>query len=253
VSIQVRPNRLKSKLINAEPHSWALLDIMSVELVEVLGIVGFDSFLIDGEHVALNEEKILEIVRAAERFQMTPMIRLRSFDFAEVGRLLDMGIQGIQATHIRSGAEAQRLIDCAKYPPIGKRGFGRFSRLNCYGMADEAEALKAGNEGVVLIVAIENLEGAQNIEEIVKVEGLDLVVIGPSDLSVSMGLPGQYDDPRFQKVMADIKRAIANSKYGAGQKVKRIAGDSVSLVFAQAMTEVLAGKRSMNAFRGLNP
>lgn len=253
MSIQVRPNRLKSKLVSGEAHSWALLDIMSVELVEVLGMVGFDSFLIDGEHVAMNEEKILDVVRAAERFQMTPMIRLRSFDFAAIGRLLDMGIQGIQATHIRTAAEAEHLINCAKYPPIGKRGFGRFSRLNCYGMADEAEALKAGNDGVVLIVAIENIEGAENIDEIVKVEGLDLVVIGPSDLSVSMGIPGMYDHPRFQKVMTDIKRSIANSRYGAGQQVKRIAGDSVSLVFAQAMSEVLAGKRSMGAFRGLNP
>lgn len=252
MSIQVRSNRLKSKLVKGQANSWALLDIMSVELVELLGMVGFDSFLIDGEHVARDEQTVQELVRAAERFDMTPMIRLRTVDFAEIGRLLDMGIQGIQATHIRTAAEAEHLIKCTKYPPVGKRGFGRFSRLNCYGLADEEQALKAGNEGVLLIVAIENIEGAQNIDEIVAVDGLDLIVIGPSDLSVSMGIPGQYAHPRFQQVMADIKRSIANSQYGACQQAKRIGGDSVSLVFAQAMREVLAGTRSMGAFRGLD-
>jgi 4-hydroxy-2-oxoheptanedioate aldolase len=252
MAFQVRLNRLKKKLLSGQDSSWVLLDIMSVEIVEILGMLGFDSFLMEGEHAALNEDKIQDLVRAAERFEMTPTIRLRTIDFGQVGRLLDIGVQGIQATHIRSAADAEHLVKCTRYPPLGQRGFGRFSRLNCFGMADEADALKCGNEAVLVTIAIEDLEGAENIAEILKTDGLDMVVIGPSDLSASMGIPGQYENPRFQGVIEKIRSAIASSRYSARGHGKRIGGDSVSLVIAQALGEVLAGKRSMGAFRGLD-
>jgi len=250
VEFKIRPNRMKRKILAGEDHRWLLLDFMSVELVEIIGTLGFDYIMIEGEHGALNEDRIQDLVRAAERYDMTPCIRLQEIYPDQIGRLLDIGIQGIHFCHARNGADVERFVRAAKYPPLGDRGFGRFSRLNAFGLSDEAEAIKAGNEELFLSIAIEDIEGANNIEEICATPGLDHIGIGSSDLSASMGIPGQYDNPEFQRVFRKVKETIRASQYGHPEG-RRIGG-SANLLIAQCMREVHAGTRTMNVFKGLN-
>ena len=199
MEVKYRRNRMKQKILSGQDHSWLLLDLMSIELIEIIGMLGYDYFMIEGEHAFLNEQHILDMVRAAERYDMTACIRLQPpLDPGQIGRLLDIGIQGLHYTHVRSAADVKAFVSAAKYPPIGDRGFGRFSRMNGFGLGDEQEAMKAGNEEIFLSIAIEDIEGAENIEEICAAPGLDQIGIGPSDLSASMGIPGQYSNPKFQ-------------------------------------------------------
>ena len=255
--VRIRRNKVKEKWKAGQAYSWVLLDLMSPQLVEMLGLVGFDAVMLEGEHAALDEGQILELVRAAEIANITPVIRLRSVNYEQIGRLLDIGIQGIHATHIRSKAEAEHLVKCATYPPSGERGFGRYSRANRFGLADEAAAMRDGNEAVALTIAIEDIQGAENIEEICTVEGIDSIVIGPSDLAASLGVPGDYSNPRLQETIQRIRAAIAKSRF-AGiplfAREKGIPSAAANLFIATAFGELLEGKRDFMsiAYQGID-
>lgn len=202
-SPRVRPNRLKQQKPGA-PRPFVLFDIPSPELLEIYGQLGAECFMIEGEHAAWNESVYLQFVRISEIYNMTPGIRINVLNRGEIARLLDLGIQWIHYAHVESKEDAERFVRYAKYAPIGERGFGRFSRLNRFGMADEAEAIKDGNDAVYLSCAIEDMEGVLNVKDICEVEGIDSVEVGPSDLTASMGLPGRYDHPEVQRVLQSL-------------------------------------------------
>lgn len=254
--VGTRPNRVKMKWKAGETYSWVLLDLMSPQLVEMLGKIGFDAVMLEGEHAPLSETLILDLVRAAEIADVTAVIRLRNIEFDRIGRLLDLGIQGIHATHIRSKVEAEHLVRCAKYPPLGERGFGRFARANGFGLAAEASALRDGNEAVALTIAIEDAQGAGNIAEICTVDGIDSIVIGPSDLAASLGVPGDYSNPLFRETLARVRNTIAASRYGGTPlfaRAKGIPSTAANHLIATAFRELLEGKRDYlsTAFKGL--
>ena len=208
---RVRPNLMKEKRKRGERVRSVLLDILSPDLLEVFGMVGYDAFMLEGEHHAIDENLYVQLIRTGELYGMTPSIRLRTIQPGPIARLLDIGIQGITATHIHSAEDLKNLIRCAKYPPEGERGFGRFSRLNCWGMADEAEALKAGNDALWLGGLVEDMEGVEHLDEILAVEGIDNIGIGASDLTASMGHPGDYDHPEVVRVMERIGESMAKA------------------------------------------
>jgi 4-hydroxy-2-oxoheptanedioate aldolase len=226
----VRPNRLKSKAPGA-PRPFVLLDILSPDLLEIYGMLGAECFMIEGEHAAWDESLFLHLVRVGELYGMTPGIRINTLDRGQIARLLDIGIQWIHYAHAESKEDVERFVRYAKYPPIGERGFGRFSRLNRYGMADEGEAIKAGNDAVYLSVAIEDLEGVSNVRAICEVEHIDSVEVGASDLSASMGLPGRYDHPEVRAVlqslidvMKEFPHARPPTQGGYAARTERVGG-----------------------------
>ncbi len=208
---KVRPNLSKEKRKRGERGAGVLLDILSPDLLEVFALAGYDSVMFEGEHHAQDENLYVSLIRVAEMYNMTPTIRIRTIQPGPIARLLDIGIQGITATHIHSAEDLKNLIRCAKYPPEGERGFGRFSRLNKWGMADEAEALKAGNEALWLGGLVEDMEGVEHLDEILAVPGIDSIGIGASDLTCSMGHPGDYDHPEVIEVMDRIGAAMARA------------------------------------------
>ena len=208
---KVRPNLTKERRLRGERVRSVLLDILSPDLLEVFGQAGYNAVMLEGEHHALDEGLYVNLIRVAELYNMTPTIRIRTIQPGPVARLLDIGIQGITATHIHSAEDLLNLIRCAKYPPEGERGFGRFARLNGWGKADEAEALKAGNEALWLGGLVEDIEGVEHLDEILAVKGIDSIGIGASDLTASMGHPGDYDHPEVKKVMDRIGEAMARA------------------------------------------
>lgn len=206
-------NRLRQKWLAGEKISWVLLDFMSPDLVEIIGRVGFDAIMIEGEHASVNEERILEICRVCELVGLTPVIRFRTIRPDQITRFLDAGIMGVHLTHVRSREQAEQLVACTRYPPHGERGFGTFSRINGYGLGDEAGNIATGNSNILVSVCIEDAEGAANIGDICEAEGVDAIAIGRSDLAASLGIPGAYDDPRFREVLASVESAIAGSRF----------------------------------------
>ena len=208
---KVRPNLMKERRKRGEPVRSVLLDILSPDLLEVFGMSGYNAFMLEGEHHAIDENLYVQLIRTGELYGMTPSIRIRTIQPGPVARLLDIGIQGITATHIHSAEDLRNLIRCAKYPPEGERGFGRFARLNGWGTADEADALKAGNDSLWIAGLVEDMEGVEHLDEILAVEGIDSIGIGASDLTASMGHPGDYDHPEVVKVMDRIGESMARA------------------------------------------
>jgi 4-hydroxy-2-oxoheptanedioate aldolase len=207
-----RPNLAKRKLNASETVFGTLLTVMNPELVEMLGIAGLDFIIVEGEHAPWDESQILNIVRASELVGVTPTIRLSNLEPDRICRLLDMGVQGIHCSHVGSREEAEELVRVVKLYPLGERGFGRFARANFYGVLEEDEAVRAANVESLVVVQIEDRNGIEHIQEILDVPGIDVISVGPSDLSQSYGLPGQYEHPTVKQALETFHRAAFASK-----------------------------------------
>lgn len=168
-----------------------MVTLPSPELIETLSHVGYDWLFIETEHAPLLAEAVQNIVRTAAA---TPcLIRISRGDEISIKRALDAGAAGIIVPQVNSAAHARLIVSYAKYAPQGSRGIG-LSRASLYGL-NFAEYLSQANSGTTVVVQAEHIDAVENIEEICEVDGVDAVLIGPYDLSASMGKTGRLDDP----------------------------------------------------------
>lgn len=181
---------------------WA--DGESATAIEVAGLSGFEFVIIDDEHGCHNNPNKLELVRAAENVDIAPVFRVPGFSYEDsIKKALDIGSSGILVPNISCRAEGEQAIRYAKFPPIGKRGACPYVRANNYGTKySMTEYYFKSNEEVTIMFLIENVGAVENFDEIISVGGLDAILFGRADLSVSMGVPGEYEDP---KLLLDIK------------------------------------------------
>jgi 4-hydroxy-2-oxoheptanedioate aldolase len=133
---------------------------------------------------------------------ITPFVRVPTTRPEHVSRVLDGGALGIIAPHIRSAEDAKRLVSAAKYPPLGERSASGGLPVIEYRTFPASEANPALNDATMVIVMMETLDALENVEAIAAVEGVDMMMIGTSDLSAEMGIPGKYDDPRVRDAYA---------------------------------------------------
>jgi len=182
--------------------SW--INSCSPVVAELMAAAGFDFLTVDVEHSAVDVPQVQMLLQAvcAGNPDCVPLVRLPSHDYATTKRYLDAGAMGVIAPLINSAEQAREVVQAAKYPPLGGRGVG-FCRANMYGM-QLLKAVASANDQTLVCIQIEHLEGVRNIDEILSVPGIDAVLIGPYDLSASMGITGQFDNPK----MADAKRRI---------------------------------------------
>src|SRR5882762_7955182 len=157
------------------------------QIVEIIGLAGFDAAFIDMEHTTLDLHDVQACVMAAERVGITPIVRTPGFDPAFILRLLDMGVQGIQVPHIGDAATARAAVKAVRYPPLGDRGMAAGSRVADYGRIPLVDHMAQSNREILLACMIEDMEAVERIDEIAAVEGIDLLAVGPSDLSRSLG------------------------------------------------------------------
>ena len=190
-------NHLKEKLARGEVT--ASMTVRLVHGIEIAGIAktaGFDSLYVDMEHSSLSFETTSQICMAALQVGVTPLVRVPGVD--EVQRVLDGGALGIIAPHVQTADEARRYVRSAKYPPLGDRSnAGPLPHLH-YRSFPIAEANAAVDAATMVVLQFESDEALRNAEEIVAVEGVDLVLIGTNDLLADWGIPGQYDDDRVR-------------------------------------------------------
>lgn len=208
MEFHVRKNLLKERNAKGLPSSMVLLDILNPAMVELFAMADYNVVMLEGEHHALNEESYISIVRTAEMYGMTTTIRLRSPDAGLIGRLLDIGVQGITKTHVHSADELYQLINYAKYPPEGQRGFGYYGRASWWGQIDEAEAYAAANDEILLSAICEDAEGVDHLDEILAVPGIDNIGVGASDLAAALGHAGEYDHPEVQETFSRIQESM---------------------------------------------
>jgi 4-hydroxy-2-oxoheptanedioate aldolase len=206
---------LKKRLKKGETLNGCWLNLGSSLTAEIVGLSGFDWVLIDLEHGAGVEKDVLFQLQALESTPTAPIVRVESAESARISRVLDMGAEGIMCPKVDNAAEAKKVINGLHYPPFGNRGVAKMVRTTQFGLNFNTY-YEESRDNILGIVQIETLEALENLDEIAAVEGVDVLFIGPADLSMAMGIFGQFDHPTF---VAALKKIIK-----AGKKAKKTIG-----------------------------
>jgi len=210
-------NRMKEKILQGQPALGLSLMIPSPQLVEMAGKIGFDWVLIDCEHGSISLETVELMAIAADACGVTAIVRPPKNDPEIILQYMDSGVRGIQAPHINTSAEARAIVDAVKYHPQGARSLAVGTRSAGYGFnINLADYTTQANSDILVCVQIEDKEALVNIGEIAAVEGVDVLFVGPADLSQSLGYPGQSGHPVVQEAMERAFSAIAASGRAAG-------------------------------------
>ncbi len=206
----MRTNGLKQKLMAGQRVCGVLVEFNNPELLELFGHLGYDFAFIDGQHCGVTVETARGQIRAADITGMTSIVRVPKNDPAIILEFLDAGAGGIIVPNITTRAEAEAAIAAMKYPPVGVRGgFGR-SRAANYGITQtQVEYFTKMNEEVLCLPLVEDQTALEHLPAICSTPGVDVVLIGPGDLALSMGIPGGWKDPRVQAAVEQIRVAAA--------------------------------------------
>jgi 4-hydroxy-2-oxoheptanedioate aldolase len=214
----MRTNTLKQQLRDGKPAFGVMITFPSAPVVEMLGCMGFDWVLIDNEHGSIGVESAEELIRAAELTGIAPIVRPVANKPDVIAPFLDRGAWGVQVPHVNTRAEAEAAVAACKYFPHGTRGIFSRGRPANYGIggATTAEYAAAANENTLVCLMLEEVEAIKNIDEIVTVQGIDVLFIGSGDLSQSMGYVGQQTHPEVQVLMEDGVKRIRKAGIHAG-------------------------------------
>lgn len=212
----IRANTFKAKLRTRRQAVGCWLYLGEASITEVLGSAGFDAFLVDQEHGQGALSEALPQLRAAAPFPTTMLVRVASHDPAGIKRVLDAGFEGVIVPGVESAEQARAVVDACRYPPAGRRGAAGMVRAGDYGRG-WTDYLRQHVAELMIIVQIELAAAVERVPEIARVEGIDMLFIGPLDLSASIGKPGQFDDPEVAALLDRAERAIkASGKWLGG-------------------------------------
>jgi len=203
----------RKELLGGKKLIGTLVSLPSPSVTEILCDAGFDWLFIDGEHSPLTIADIQNMLQAAGD-SCSCVVRIPATDEIFIKQVLDVGASGIIAPHVNTAEIAAQVVRFAKYPPSGERSVG-VARASAYGF-QFADYVKNANDQLALVVQIEHVEAARNIESILEVDGVDAVFIGPYDLSASMGKPGKIQDPEVQGYMNQVREACRRRKKPIG-------------------------------------
>ncbi len=171
--------------------------------VEVAGYAGFDFAILDTEHGPVSIESMQNNIRAALVSGIVPIIRVQDHQEVNIAKALDIGALGVQVPRITSAEEAEKVVKAARFYPNGSRGVCRFVRAARYSAMDRYEYFRSADDNLI-ILQLEGQEALESIDEILEVEGVDILFIGPYDLSQSLGVPGDVQNPRVIEHMEFI-------------------------------------------------
>ncbi|MFT4155386.1 HpcH/HpaI aldolase family protein [Parafilimonas sp.] len=208
---------LKQRLKHKENTIGSWITIGHQVVIDVLSNAGFDWLCIDLEHTAVDFNELQVLIGFIQSYNMAALVRVYKNEEVVIKRALDSGADGIIVPMICSGQEAKQAVEYAKYPPVGKRGVG-LNRAQRYGFGFD-EYKKWVDESLVVIAQIEHIDGVNNIEEIIRTEGIDGVFIGPYDLSASLGIPGKYNEPIVIEALKKFEDACLAGNISMGYHV----------------------------------
>jgi len=189
-----------------------LIEFRQPAVMQALKNAGYDFATIDMEHGVFDYESVANLSRYGRHIGITPLVRVPDKHYPYIARALDVGAQGIMAPRLRSAADVREVVDIMKYPPLGRRGcsFGRGH--TDFQAGPLTENMRAANEETLLIVQVETRGAIHEIDEIASLPGVDVLLIGPTDLSIELGVAGQLDSP--QLIDAIEKTIVACQRHG---------------------------------------
>ncbi len=232
-------NKLRRALLANELTLGAWIQIGHPACAEIFGRAGFDWVCVDLEHGAIDLETMANIFRALSAFDAVPVARLPLNDPIWIHRSLDAGARALIIPMVHTAAQAESAVREAKYPPRGVRGFG-YSRANVHGMDFDAYIADANDE-IAMIMQIEHADAIANLDAILAVDGVDGLLIGPLDLSGSMGITGQMDHPDMVAALRKYLDACQAHKKAAGIHIVRPNADNIRQTVEAGYTLVVLG------------
>ncbi len=208
---------LKQKLQKRELTVGSWITIGHTAVAEIMAQAGYDWLTIDMEHSAITLDIAQELIRVIELCGVAPLVRVGTNDANLIKRVMDAGAHGVIVPMVNSEEEARHAVSAVKYPPVGFRGVG-LARAQKYGM--DFEGYKSWNEEKsVVIVQVEHIRAVENLEAILSVDGVDGFIVGPYDLSGSLGCPGQFDHPKVLSALEHVKTVSKKMKAVSGYHV----------------------------------
>ena len=175
----------------------AVTDYVATEVVPTIKAAGLDFFFLDTEHSVANYRDIQNLVRAAKAMDITAIVRVTQTEGHLISRALDCGAMGIVAPRIHSVEQAKKVIENIKFPPLGIRGYGLRSIIHDYNFSGAATEMQSSNDETLTVLQMESKECVEAIYDITAIPGVDATMVGPFDLSVSLGIPGDFESTVF--------------------------------------------------------
>ena len=200
-------NSIHDRLERGDPAIGTFQILDSAMVSEMIGVAGMDFVVYDQEHGPLSAETTLRLSIAAQNAGVAPIVRVRDNRSSEIQRALDIGAAGVQVPQIETRSDAETAVEAAKFGPIGSRGLSQYVRAGEYVGSETYTADQ--NDRTALVLQVEGERGVENIDEILGVDSIDVVFLGPYDLSQSLGIPGEVTDERVEDLMNRVcERAI---------------------------------------------
>jgi 4-hydroxy-2-oxoheptanedioate aldolase len=215
---------LRSRIRSGETLIGVFSDLASTMAVELCGQAGFDWAVLDLEHGAATESDLLSLLYAAGSTRMAALVRAQSAERLRVGRALDLGAEGIMLPQLKSIDEVRTAVSYLRYPPVGQRGVALRTRGGGMGSLGHADVARTVNERVVGIVQIESGGTVADADAIAALDEVDVLFVGPADLTHSLGIPGRFDDPRYLEALASVVEASTAHGKAAGILIYDSAG-----------------------------
>lgn len=204
-------NSLKEKLARGKSCLGIFIAVGSTETIEIAGITNYDFVVLDMEHGHVDTKGLLPMIIAAERRNITAMVRIPEINSSTIVNILDLGAAGIQVPQVGSADDARNAVSGSKYYPEGTRGMGS-PRAGDYGATELKDYIREANKNTIVAVQCESREGYENIEEIAGIPGVDVIFLGPYDMSQSLGIPGDIHSPEIDEIREEILTVC--KKYG---------------------------------------
>jgi 2-dehydro-3-deoxyglucarate aldolase len=211
------PKSIKSRISDNNIVIGSWITLAHPAIAEIMARAGFDWLTIDLEHSVITIREAEELIRIIDLCGVVPLVRLSSNDPVQIKRVMDAGAHGVIVPMVNTAEEARKAVESVCYPPNGKRGVG-LARAQGYGNSFENYKDWLNNESII-IVQIEHIKAVENLDAILSVDGVDGFIVGPYDLSGSLGVPGQFDDKVMNEAMNKISAYVRNSSKISGYHI----------------------------------
>ena len=196
--------------------------IRSGEVARILAAAGFNWAFIDTEHGGFDVETIQDVCRASVMAGLSPIVRVASMEYALVARALDCGGQGVIFPRVESPELLEKAISWTKFPPIGARGFGLGAPQIDYERATMPQIIEHVNANIMVVLQIETKKALEARDELLSIPGIDAVMMGPADLSISLGVPGEFQHPAMVGAMEAVRDSCQKFGVAPGTQTRTL-------------------------------
>ena len=203
----MRENRMKKLLREGKVVIGTMVtEVRSPSIAQMLSTAGFDCMFVDSEHSSFSIETVADLILAAKAADIVSVVRVPSRkEHHLMSRPLDAGAQGLLIPRVETKEEVREIIRATKYYPLGERGMSLRRAPHDFAKGDAPQLMKSANEETLIVIQIESKLAVESIDQLISIEGVDVTLIGPNDLSQSLGIPGQMEKPEF---IESIRRVI---------------------------------------------